>query len=84
MAEGKLLHCGQKLLAWCVSNCLHSERGLITKAAAGTGKIDAAVAMANAVMLMLEAPEPWNVEQMIAFVEPPQALPNTWQPFRRW
>lgn len=66
LSEGKLWHCGQTCLSWAVGNCMKSERGLVTKAVAGIGKIDPAVAMANAAMLVLDAPPPLDIDAMIS------------------
>lgn len=55
LAEGVLLHGGQALMSWCVSNAKIEPRGnaaLITKQASGTGKIDPLMALFNAVSLM--------------------------------
>jgi phage terminase large subunit-like protein len=56
LAEGKMVHGGQPLFDWAVSNCMRGDRGLITKAAAGVGKIDPAVALACAAQLMRDSP----------------------------
>jgi phage terminase large subunit-like protein len=55
LAEGKLVHCGQPMMQWCVGNAKVEPRGnaiLITKAASGTAKIDPLMAGFNAVQLM--------------------------------
>jgi phage terminase large subunit-like protein len=55
LAEGVLVHSGQPLMAWCVGNAKVEPRGnavMITKQAAGTGKIDPLMATFNAVTLM--------------------------------
>jgi phage terminase large subunit-like protein len=55
LAEGKLKHAEQPLMAWCVSNCRVEPRAnsiLITKAASGSAKIDPVMALFNAVSLM--------------------------------
>ena len=60
LAEGVLLHGGQPLMNWCVSNAKIEPRGnaaLITKQASGTGKIDPLMALFNAVQLMALNPE---------------------------
>jgi len=61
LAEGVLVHGGQPLMNWCVSNAKIEPRGnaaLITKQASGTGKIDPLMALFNAVQLMALNPEP--------------------------
>jgi phage terminase large subunit-like protein len=61
LAEGVLLHGGQPLMNWCVSNAKIEPKGnaaLITKQASGTGKIDPLMALFNAVQLMALNPEP--------------------------
>lgn len=55
LAEGKLEHADQPLMAWCVSNCRVEPRAnsiLITKQASGSAKIDPVMALFNAVSLM--------------------------------
>ncbi len=65
LEQGRLLHCDQPIMDWCVSNAKRSPAGLVTKAHSGIGKIDALVATACATMVMLEAPEPFSVEAWI-------------------
>jgi phage terminase large subunit-like protein len=62
----QLAHAGQPLMQWAVRNAKRSERGLITKAASGVGKIDPLVALANAAMVMQESPPVFDVEAMIS------------------
>lgn len=65
LAEGVLLHGGQALMNWCVSNAKIEPRGnaaLITKQASGTGKIDPLMALFNAVSLMALNPVPQNTK----------------------
>ena len=65
LAEGVLLHGGQPLMNWCVSNAKIEPRGnaaLITKQASGTGKIDPLMALFNAVSLMALNPVPQNTK----------------------
>jgi len=55
LAEGVLLHGGQAMMNWCVSNAKIEPRGnaiIITKQASGSGKIDPLMALFNAVSLM--------------------------------
>jgi phage terminase large subunit-like protein len=63
--RGQLAHCGQAIMQWSVSNARRSERGQITKAVSGVGKIDALVAMANAVMVLMEGPPMFDVRACI-------------------
>lgn len=60
LGKGELVHPGSKLMNWCVSNAKAEKHGnavVITKAAAGSAKIDPLMAMFNAVALMLRNPE---------------------------
>lgn len=71
LAEGVLAHCGQPLMAWCVSNARVEPRGnaiLITKQASGNMKIDPLMALFNAVSLMALNPESCRKEYQIHFV----------------
>jgi phage terminase large subunit-like protein len=55
LAEGTLLHGGQALMSWCVSNCRIEQRAngiLITKQASGRAKIDPVMALLDAASLM--------------------------------
>lgn len=68
LAEGKLKHAEQPLMAWCVSNCRVEPRAnsiLITKQASGSAKIDPVMALFNAVSLMaLNPPAAHRKHQM--------------------
>ena len=60
LAEGGLVHGGQRLMNWCVGNAkleMRSNAVVITKQAAGTAKIDPLLALFNAVTLMSLNPE---------------------------
>jgi phage terminase large subunit-like protein len=60
LAEGGLVHGGQRLMNWCVGNARVEPKGnsiLITKQASGTAKIDPLMAAFNAVSLMALNPE---------------------------
>jgi phage terminase large subunit-like protein len=61
LAAGGLWHDGSSLLTWCIGHAKVEPRGnsiLITKEAAGAGKIDPLMATFNAVALMARNPEP--------------------------
>ena len=60
LAEGSLIHAGQAIMAWAVGNAKVEPRGnaiTITKAAAGTAKIDPLMATFNAVALLSNNPQ---------------------------
>ena len=52
-------------MQWAVRNARRSERGQITKAVSGTGKIDPLVALANAAMVMQECPPVFSADAVI-------------------
>lgn len=60
LAEGVLIHGGQRLMAWCVGNAKVEPRGnaiLITKQASGSAKIDPLMATFNALTLLSLNPD---------------------------
>lgn len=60
LAEGKLKHGGQPLLAWSVGNAKGELRGngfMITKQASGSAKIDPLISGINAIQLIAANPE---------------------------
>jgi phage terminase large subunit-like protein len=68
LAEGGMVHGGQPLMAWCVSNARIEPRGnaiLITKQASGTAKIDPLMALFNAVNLMSLNPVGNNINDFL-------------------
>lgn len=57
----RMIHAGQRLMAWCVGNAKVEPKGnaiMITKQASGTGKIDPLMALFNAVAIMALNPQP--------------------------
>lgn len=70
LAEGKLTHCAQPLMNWCVGNARVEPRAnsiLITKQASGTAKIDPLMALFNAITLLSLDP-PSQKEKFQMFV----------------
>lgn len=71
LAEGTLVHGGQRLMNWCVGNARVVPTGnaiLITKQASGSAKIDPLMAMFNAVSLMSLNPAPTKMEPTLRWV----------------
>ena len=60
LKDRSLVHGGQEIMTWCVSNAKAQLRGsntVITKEAAGVAKIDPLIALFNAAILMFANPE---------------------------
>ena len=60
LADGRLTHCDQSLMAWSVGNAkikLMGNAVMVTKQASGTAKIDPLMALFDAAALMLDQPE---------------------------
>lgn len=60
LAEGELLHAGQRMMNWCVGNAKGVLKGnalMITKQESGRGKIDPLMASMNACAIMSQNPE---------------------------
>ncbi|MGV1017422.1 MAG: terminase large subunit [Fluviibacter phosphoraccumulans] len=71
LADGSLIHGGQRLMNWCVGNARVVPTGnaiLITKQASGTAKIDPLMATFNAVSLMSLNPAPTKMEPTIRWL----------------
>nr|WP_236598802.1 terminase large subunit [Ramlibacter monticola] len=68
LAEGGLVHGGQRLMNWCVGNARVEPKGnaiLITKQASGSAKIDPLMATFNAVSLMSLNPAGMNLDEFL-------------------
>lgn len=71
LAEGTLVHGGQRLMNWCVGNArivLSGNAILVTKQASGSAKIDPLMATFNAVSLMALNPAPTKMEPEIRWL----------------
>lgn len=75
LVSRRMVHCGSSLAAWCVSNLKIEPTSTAiraTKQNAGDAKIDVAMAMFNAVFLMVSNPEPLQFEGSLdGFLEEP-------------
>ncbi|GAA6190882.1 terminase large subunit [Phaeobacter sp. NW0010-22] len=55
LKNGSLVHCGQRMMTWCVGNAKTEARGnavIVTKAQSGTAKIDPLMSLFNCIQLM--------------------------------
>lgn len=71
LVEGTLIHAGQPLMEWAVSNAKVVPQGnaiVITKQASGTAKIDPLMALFNAVTLMALNPEAPKAKHQALFL----------------
>lgn len=71
LAEGELIHAGQRMMNWCVGNAKGVMKGnalMITKQESGRGKIDPLMATMNAGALMSQNPEPPKKSYGVFFV----------------
>lgn len=74
LAQGTLVHCGQPLMTWCVSNARVEQRSngkLVTKQASSEGKIDPVIALFCAVELMNHNPAAAQSRDMEGFFRNP-------------
>lgn len=68
LAEGTLVHGGQRLMSWCVGNARVEPRGnaiAITKQASGFAKIDPLMALFDAVTLLSLTPESTPLDEFL-------------------
>jgi phage terminase large subunit-like protein len=71
LAEGTLIHGGQRMMNWCVGNAKITPQGnavSITKQASGTAKIDPLLAVLNAVTLLALNPAAQNEELAVRWL----------------
>lgn len=74
LKNGSLVHCGQRMMGWCVSNAKTEARGnavIVTKAQSGSAKIDPLMALFNCVQLMSWNPQPSKRANLDAFLANP-------------
>jgi phage terminase large subunit-like protein len=71
LADGTMVHGGQKIMNYCVGNAKIEPRGsakLITKQGSGVGKIDPLMATFDAASLMSMNPQPKTVADVAAMI----------------
>jgi phage terminase large subunit-like protein len=69
LKDGRALHGGRRMMAWCVSNAKVTYSGsalVMTKQAAGSMKIDPVIAMLNAFLALARGPEAAQTESVYA------------------
>ncbi|MDO6486056.1 terminase large subunit, partial [Shimia thalassica] len=74
LKNGSLVHCNQRIMAWCVGNAKTEARGnavIVTKAQSGTAKIDPLMSLFNCVQLMSWNPQPSKRANLDAFLANP-------------
>ncbi|AHD12152.1 terminase large subunit [Phaeobacter gallaeciensis] len=74
LKNGTLVHCGQRMMAFCVGNAKTEARGnavIVTKAQSGSAKIDPLMAMFNTVQLMSWNPQPRQIGNLGDFLNNP-------------
>lgn len=74
LKNGKMKHCGQRLMDWCVGNAKTEARGnavIVTKQQSGSAKIDPLMALFNAVQLMSWNPQASRPADLSSFLAAP-------------
>jgi phage terminase large subunit-like protein len=74
LKNGTLVHCGQRIMTWCVGNARTEARGnavIVTKSQSGSAKIDPLMALFNCVQLMSWNPQPPVSANLDAFLANP-------------
>jgi phage terminase large subunit-like protein len=74
LKNGTMVHCGQRIMGWCVANAKTEARGnavIVTKAQSGSAKIDPLMALFNCVQLMSWNPQPSKRVNLDAFLANP-------------